>query len=71
MQEDKAMTNKTPAVIISATVSDGFRRCGMFHPARHVTHPAGTFTEEQLRTLLEERMLSVTIMEPMPAQTAP
>lgn len=45
-------------VIITAK-KDGFRRCGMAHPASPVEHKDGTFTEEQLATLKAEPMLVV------------
>lgn len=45
-------------VIITAK-KDGFRRCGMAHPANAVEHADGTFTEEQLAILKAEPMLVV------------
>ena len=38
---------------------DGFRRCGMAHPATPTTHDADTFTDEQLQELKDEPMLVV------------
>lgn len=45
-------------VIITAK-RDGFRRCGMAHPAIAVEHKDGAFTEEQLAILKAEPMLVV------------
>jgi hypothetical protein len=45
-------------VIITAK-RDGFRRCGLAHPAKPVEHPDGTFTDEQLDILKAEPMLVV------------
>jgi len=47
-----------PVIIITAK-KDGFRRCGMAHPASAVEHKDGTFTEEQLAILKAEPMLVV------------
>lgn len=46
-----------PVIITSKT--DGFRRCGLAHPARPVEHADGAFTEEQLEILKAEPMLVV------------
>jgi hypothetical protein len=45
-------------VIITAK-RDGFRRCGLAHPASPVKHEDGAFTEEQLAILKAEPMLVV------------
>ncbi|SNS05680.1 hypothetical protein SAMN04488503_2483 [Humidesulfovibrio mexicanus] len=45
-------------VIITAK-KDGFRRCGVAHPARPVEHADGTFSSEQLEILKAEPMLVV------------
>ena len=38
---------------------DGFRRCGMAHPAEPTTHPIETFTAKELTILEAETMLVV------------
>lgn len=38
---------------------DGFRRCGIEHPARPTCYPDGFFTAEQLARLKAEPMLVV------------
>ena len=38
---------------------EGFRRCGMAHPAGPVIHPPGTFTPDQEKRLKAEPMLIV------------
>lgn len=45
-------------VIVSK--KDGFRRCGIAHPATPVRHRVADFTEGQLRTLDADPMLIVT-----------
>lgn len=45
-------------VIITAK-KDGFRRCGMAHPASAVEHADGVFTKEQIEILKAEPMLVV------------
>jgi len=42
---------------------DGFRRCGVAHPATTVDHPDGTFTPDQVELLQTEPMLMVEIVE--------
>lgn len=42
---------------------EGFRRCGVSHPARPTDHPAGSFTEEQIEILKTESMLTVVEIE--------
>ena len=46
------------ALRITAKV-DGFRRCGVAHPARATEYPAKAFTAKQIRTLEAEPMLVV------------
>lgn len=46
-----------PIKIIS--LKDGFRRCGVEHPAKPVLHPDGKFTGEQLKKLKKEPMLII------------
>jgi len=51
---------------------DGFRRCGMAHPASPVEHPDGTFTEKELEILRAEPMLvvqEVSAKDPLEAMT--
>ncbi|MBL4757576.1 MAG: hypothetical protein JKY32_08050 [Rhizobiales bacterium] len=57
---------KTPATgkptsgkITITAKKDGFRRCGMAHPAEPTTHPAETFTAKELAILEDETMLVV------------
>ena len=42
---------------------EGFRRCGVSHPARPTDHPDGNFTEEQIEILKAEPMLTVVEIE--------
>jgi Mu-like prophage FluMu N-terminal domain/HeH/LEM domain len=42
---------------------DGFRRCGLSHPAMATNHPADRFDEEQLAALKKEPMLVVEEIE--------
>ncbi len=41
---------------------DGFRRCGVAHPARPTDHPDDRFTEEQLAVMQAEPGLVVVIL---------
>lgn len=41
---------------------DGFRRCGIAHPARPTEYPDKAFTAKQLKVLQEEPMLTVVIV---------
>jgi hypothetical protein len=45
---------------------DGFRRCGIAHPAAPVIYPDGKFTPEQIAILKAEPML---IVEEIPKDT--
>lgn len=45
---------------------DGFRRCGMAHPARWKEYPDGTFSEAQLEELKAEAELQVELAEGEP-----
>lgn len=47
-----------PAIKI-ISLKDGFRRCGIEHPAKPVTYPEDAFTEEQIKKLMAEPMLVV------------
>lgn len=38
---------------------DGFRRCGISHPAAEACYPDGRFSKEELETLKAEPMLMV------------
>lgn len=42
---------------------DGFRRCGVAHPAQPTDRPADLFTEEQIEILKAEPMLTVVEIE--------
>ncbi len=54
------------AIIITAK-RDGFRRCGLSHPANPVKYEDGTFTDEQLATLKAEPMLVIQELVDVPA----
>ena len=45
--------------LIITAKRDGFRRCGVRHPATPVTHEDGTFTDEQVAALKAEPNLIV------------
>ena len=49
--------------IVIRSKKDGFRRCGLAHPAREVAHPDGRFTAEQVEALMAEPMLFVQVVE--------
>jgi len=53
------MTETTPALTITARPAKGFRRAGLHHPPTAVTHPAGTFTPDQVAALKAEQQLVV------------
>ncbi|MBU1564228.1 MAG: hypothetical protein KJ630_01200 [Proteobacteria bacterium] len=42
---------------------EGFRRCGVAHPARPTEYPNGRFSKKELALLQEEPMLVVTVTE--------
>lgn len=42
---------------------DGFRRCGIAHPAQPVEHPAGRFSAAELARLQAEPMLEVELLD--------
>ncbi len=46
-------------MIIITSKKDGFRRCGVAHPAEPTDFPDGTFTPEQIEILRNEPMLVV------------
>ena len=50
--------------------NDGFRRCGIPHPAQPTDHPAGRFTEEQIAILKADPMLTVVEIEDAPDHEA-
>ena len=50
---------------------DGFRRCGVAHPATPTEYPKERFTEEELGTLLAEPMLTVETISPEPSASLP
>lgn len=45
---------------------DGFRRCGVAHPAAPTVHEDGAFTPEQIERLQAEPMLLVEILPDEP-----
>ena len=47
---------------------DGFRRCGIAHPATPTEHPDGRFTEKELKILQAEPMLVVQVDAAQPGQ---
>ncbi len=49
---------------------EGFRRCGVPHPARPTDHPADRFTAEQIEILKAEPMLTVVEIEEAPKLNA-
>lgn len=46
-------------ILISAKPSNGFWRCGVFHPSEQVEHGDDVFSKEQLEILKAEPMLCV------------
>ena len=56
------MDNPGPAVRIAA-LAEGFRRCGMAHTVAPRTHPAGTFTADQVGEMLDEPGLVVDVLD--------
>lgn len=50
-------------MIIISSKKDGFRRCGVAHPAAPTEYPDGSFTPEQLTQLQAEPMLVVAVKE--------
>lgn len=52
-----------PITIVSKR--DGFRRCGIAHPAAPTTYPEGRFTDDELARLEAEPMLVVTRSAPI------
>ncbi|WP_299440177.1 HI1506-related protein [uncultured Rhodospira sp.] len=65
------MSETTPALTITARPEKGFRRAGVHHPARAVTHPPGTFTAEQVEALKAEPHLVVVETAPAPMPPPP
>ncbi|AWB06809.1 hypothetical protein A6A40_17305 (plasmid) [Azospirillum humicireducens] len=51
-------------LLIAARPAAGFRRCGLHHPPAEVRHPAGAFTEAEVRALKAEPNLIVIEAEP-------
>jgi hypothetical protein len=49
--------------VIITSKRDGFRRCGIEHPAKPVEYPDDRFTEEQLKKLKAEPMLIVQVVD--------
>lgn len=50
---------------------DGFRRCGVAHPAQPTEHPDDAFAPEQLAVLQAEPGLVVEIVASKPVKNAP
>jgi hypothetical protein len=50
-------------VTVKAKRADGFWRCGVFHPAKPVQHPAGRFTAQEIARLKAEPLLEVTVLD--------
>lgn len=57
---EPADAHHPPAVTITAA-RDGFRRCGVAHPAAPTWHPAGTFTAHQIEVMMGEPLLAVIV----------
>jgi hypothetical protein len=57
-------------MIIITSKKDGFRRCGVAHPSRPTEHADDKFTEDELKSLQEEPMLTVVVSEGEPAEKA-
>ena len=51
----------TPQMVlrISAKTKEGFRRCGVHHPAQTTDYPEGAFTSDQIKVLKGEPNLIV------------
>lgn len=56
MAKDKSNEKFESALRVTSTIA-GFRRGGIGHPAAEVTHPPGTFTQEQAEQILGEPAL--------------
>ena len=50
-------------IIRIAARRDGFRRAGIAHPAASTDYPAERFTDAQLKQLLDEPQLIVTVLD--------
>ena len=50
---------KTPFLRITAKVRNGFRRCGVRHPAEPADHPLDRFSEREIRRLKDDPNLIV------------
>ncbi len=55
-------------MIIITSKKDGFRRCGVAHPASATDYPDGFFTPEQIKALHDEPMLVVLEAEEAEAE---
>lgn len=49
-------------------LQDGFRRCGIAHPAQPVEYPGERFSAAELARLQAEPMLDVELLDDEPAQ---
>ncbi len=56
---------------ISARPEQGFRRCGVLHPAEAVDHPISRFSKEEIARLKNEPKLVVVEMDAPPASVEP
>lgn len=52
------------------SIKDGFRRCGVAHPAEPTEYPDDQFTDEELEVLKSEPMLFVEQLPDKKPQTA-
>ena len=57
-------------ILIAAKPTNGFWRCGVFHPSEQVEHADDAFTVEQLEILKAEPLLSVVVTDSKPAKAA-
>ena len=56
---DQEQAGKTPYLRITAKVRNGFRRCGVRHPAEPADHPLDRFSEREIRRLKDDPNLIV------------
>lgn len=60
-EEDRTATNARKIRIVSRR--DGFRRCGVAHPATPTFHPEDRFTPDELERLCRDPMLIVDVLD--------
>ncbi|MBO9419158.1 hypothetical protein J7481_06600 [Labrenzia sp. R4_2] len=58
-KQDDAPERPTPVLRITAKPKDGFRRCGVHHPAEPVEYGDGRFSDGQIAVLKAEPNLVV------------